>query len=224
VPAILQDLPLECRTYEPVEYWKSDVPPGRSGDWIVDHFELPRLDPESVPAERTSKVADFARHRPGRYTRLRHAASGTDFMSDLHEEWYSQRTPIREGLKRGGDILISGLGLGLIVECLLRPADSPVRKVTVVEKSRDVIDLVAGHLLGRYGRRLQIINVDAFAWNAPQGTRFTVGWHDIWPNPYLVPGEEIDRLHERYSAACDWQGSWDGSCFETDPAKEVTHG
>jgi len=199
------NLPLESRIYEPVEYWKSDVPEGTSGDWRVERYECVKLDPESIPPA-GQRPPEWLRHRPGIYTRLR--LGDVDFMTDFYEEWWSQRVAIREGLERGGHILISGLGLGLVVECLLRPEGSPVEKVTVLEKSGDVLKLVAPHLRKRYGTRLEILNADAMGWQPPTGTRFTVAWHDIWPDPDADYSEEIALLHARYAPCCDWQRSW----------------
>ncbi len=112
-------------------------------------------------------------------------------------------------------MLVTGLGLGLVAEAMLRPAASPVRRVTVVEFSPDVIRLVKPHLDSRYPGRVEVFEADAFKWEPPQGRRFTVCWHDIWPDPQ-APGnaEEMQRLEERYRQWCDWQGFWPKSYVE----------
>jgi len=130
-------------------------------------------------------------------------------MTDLYDEWWTQRRGIEEALKRGGEILVTGLGLGLVAEAILRTPESNVTRVTIVEQSADVIQLVGPFLKNRYGARMEIVEGNAFSWQNPTGRNFTVGWHDIWPDPFM-PGiaDEMRRLADRYSPWCDWQGFW----------------
>lgn len=181
-------------------YFKSEVPEGQAGEWRIERFTV-----------RAPQVADrrppWFRARPGRYTRLKRGP--TVFMTDLYDEWWTQRRAVEAACRRGGSVLITGLGLGLIIESMLRPDDIGVERVTVIERSAEVIALVAPHLLGRYGERLRVVQADAFEWRPAAGQRFTVGWHDIWPNPLdesVFP--QIDRLHRHYRECCDWQWSW----------------
>ncbi len=129
-------------------------------------------------------------------------------MTDLYEEWWSQREAITEGLQRGGHILISGLGLGMIIECLLRPETSPVERITVLEQSADVITLVAPHLQARYGERLEILHTSVFEWAPPAAAHYSVTWHDIWPKPDAAYRHEITVLESKFARCSDWQGTW----------------
>jgi len=185
------------------DYFRSEVPAGRSGSWVVEKVSLPErgYDSDSDPRP------DCFKYRPGEYTCLRRGPE--QFMTDLYDEWWTQRDALREALARGGEVLITGLGLGLIAEAMLRQPKGRVSRVTVVELSPDVIRLVALYLTGRYPGRIEVVEGDAFTWTPPADRRFTVGWHDIWPDPYgpAVAGE-IERLEQRYRPWCDWQGSW----------------
>jgi hypothetical protein len=183
------------------DYFGSDVPVGRSGAWVVERvvFREREYDPASDPRP------DCFKFRPGPYTILRR--DSVQFMTDLYDEWWTQRLAMAEAASRGGEILITGLGLGLVAEAILRNA--PVQRVTVVEASEDVIRLVAPHLIARYGDRLRIMHGDAFTWQPPDDARFSVGWHDIWPDPYTPANvEEMERLEARYAFCCEWQGCW----------------
>ena len=188
-------------TAETLPYRRSDVPEGISGDWIIERFEVP------APAvDRPDLRPDWAQTLPGWYTRLRRGPEV--FMTDSHDEWWTQRTAIDEARQRGGFILITGLGLGLVIEEILGGAES-VRKLTVVEQSPDVLQLVGPHLQSRYGDRLEIVCADAFTWIPPDGLHYSVAWHDIWPNPRdPACATQIERLQTRYASWCDWQGSW----------------
>lgn len=184
------------------EYFKADVPAGNSGKWTLEHFTVP------VPsASQRDPRPDWLKSPPGSYTRLRHG--DRVFMTDLYDEWWTQKLAMEEACRRGGDVLITGLGLGLVVESMLRSPASPVERVTVVEASAEVIELVGPHLMARLGRRLNIVRASAFTWDPPGGARYSVGWHDIWDNPQDASVEdEMRALEERYASVCDWQGSW----------------
>jgi len=105
-------------------------------------------------------------------------------MTDLNDEWWTQRSAIEQARERGGDVLITGLGLGLVVTSILEPPGGRVKRVLVIERSADVIGLVAPSLESCYDGRFEVINADAFEWLPPPGQRFSVAWHDIWPNPH----------------------------------------
>jgi len=185
------------------EYFHSEVPAGSSGAWAVEKVSIPEraYDPAADPRP------DCFKFRPGVYTCLRREQ--TQFMTDLYDEWWTQRPAIAEALARGGDVLVTGLGLGLVAEAMLRPADSPVRRVTIVEFSPDVIRLVEPYLAARYPGKVEVVEADALRWEPPAGRRFAVGWHDIWPDPHAPVCEgEMRRLEERYRRWCDWQGFW----------------
>jgi hypothetical protein len=150
---------------------------------------------------------DCFKFRPGVYRSLRRGPE--QFMTDLYDEWWTQRLAIEESARRGGEILITGLGLGLVVESIFRLPGSPVRHATIVEQSADVISLVAPHLQAKYPGRIEVVHADAFAWTPPTGRRFSIGWHDIWPNPWASEcADEMGYLESRYRPWCDWQGSW----------------
>jgi hypothetical protein len=181
-------------------YVPSEVPAGRSGPWVIEKVTIPDrpYDPAADPRP------DCFKFRPGVYTSLRR--DSVQFMTDLYDEWWTQRSAITEALRRGGEVLITGLGLGLVADAILRTPGSAVERITIVEQSPDVIRLVEPWLRARYPGRVQIIEADAFSWR-PEGRHFTVAWHDIWPDPYGLAAE-MERLEARYRACADWQGSW----------------
>jgi len=187
-----------------MHYAKSGVPEGRSGDWIVERFYI---------SDSAADCADidvrptWARASSGEYTRLR--SGSVDYMTDLYEEWWSQRRAMEEALNRGGDVLVTGLGLGMFVETILRGEPSSISSVTVLEFSSEVIELVAPHLNVGVPTSLTVVQADAFEWIPPAGAHFSVAWHDIWPNPCDPESvTESRQLIEKYAGFADWQGSW----------------
>ena len=143
-------------------------------------------------------------------------------MTDLYDEWWTQRAAIAQARERGGEVLITGLGLGLVVASMLEPPGSRVKRVVVIERSADVISLVAPSLEQRYQGQIEIINADAFVWLPPSEQRFSVAWHDIWPNPHQ-PGvmAEAEQLEQHYAPYCAWQGSWVRDYRATEDAEKI---
>ena len=186
-------------------YWKSDLPTGCSGEVKIERFEVTPLSKDELSGN-TNPVTGWGKRIPGWYTRL--YIGQTVMMTDLYEEWWSQRHAIREAYNRGGHVLISGLGIGLIIDALLKPPRTTVQKVTVLEQNEHVIQLVAEHFFQKYPDKLSIIHTDALTWTPPDPSHYQVVWHDIWPYPRMVPTEEIDRLRKKFSSCSDWQGFW----------------
>ncbi len=185
-------------------YRPSLLPAGRSGDWTLTKLRLPERAATSVIDARP----DAFRFRPGEYTELRQG--GVTFMTDLYDEWWTQRRAIERARGVGGKVLITGLGLGMVVEAILAtPALAPVSTVTVIEQSADVIHLVAPHLRHQFADRVEIIQADAFTWRPSASVHFDTVWHDIWPDPDAdyVDGD-MARLLEHHRPWSRWQGFW----------------
>lgn len=183
---------------------RSSLKPGRSGEWTLEHFEI---GPPNLPPDGRDPRPHWARNEPGTYIALR--VGPLVMMSDTHEEWWTQKEAMVRACETGGHILITGLGLGMVVDSMLQTPGSKVERITVVEASEDVISLVGPQILPRYPGRLEIVHADAFTWHPPSGSRFSVGWHDIWPSPYEASNAvDMRRLREHYAAFCDWQGFW----------------
>jgi hypothetical protein len=210
------------------ERYKVDLPEGTSGDWTIEHFEVNKQD---ASMERIRMVVTgMGRGVPeGTYTALK--CGGRTIMSDTPDEIRDHLGAIAEAERYGGHVLINGLGLGMVVaavlnaerhceecsgyphrgECTCEPVAAKrytVDKVTVIENSPDVIALVGPTLTERYGDRLEIIEADAFTYKPPKGIKYSVVWHDIWPDLCTENLKTMGTLHRRYGRRCDWQGSW----------------
>jgi len=149
------------------------IPAGWSGRWRVEKMavEKPFL---STHEGKPVTV------QPGLYTFLRvltdatlyHNPPGEVVMEDsLHE----LRTHLGFALRARGDVLVTGLGLGCVVRGLL--ANPGVKSVTCIERSEDVIRLVAPHMPAE---RLEIIHADALVWTERTVRIFDCAWHDLW--------------------------------------------
>lgn len=184
-----------------LDQYKVSVPEGIESDWKVERFIVDEQ--ESNWHTLTELLGGMGGRGcpPGTYTRLKH--HGAVIMSDTPAEIRDHLHAIRQAK---GNVLINGLGLGVVLQaCLMK---TEVQDVIVIELSQDVINLVAPHYKERFGDRITIINADALTWQPPKHVRYGMVWHDIWPTICTDNLPEMHKLHRKYGRRCDWQGSW----------------
>lgn len=171
------------------------IPEGACGDYRIEHF--------SVSEEQSRRTAirswrdEFV--PVGDYTRL--MRKGTVVMSDTPMELRTNAPIIHAA---HGDVLINGLGIGMVLRKILAKPD--LRSVTVIEIAPEVISLVGPSF--SHDPRVQIIEADAFDFMPPKGVRYNAVWHDIWD---FICGDnlpDMHRLHRKYGRRADWQWSW----------------
>lgn len=193
------------------ERYRVDVPEGQSGAWKVSRFAVTPKD--EARDQLRAFVSQSGRAVPvGTYTRL--TRGGALVMSDTPDEVRDHLEPI---LKARGRVLVVGLGLGMVAQAVLRKPE--VQHLTVVEKSPDVIRLVAPWLRERFEGpvvdgaplfpgRVEIVEADALTWRPPKGARWDVAWFDIWDDITSDNLGEMRTLHRRFGRFAAWKGSW----------------
>ncbi len=196
-----------------------DVPEGASGAWRIERFTVSAA---SAGIEMLRASTHGGRGVPeGAYTRL--VCRGHTVMSDTPDERRDHAMFVR---RAHGDILITGLGLGMVLQaCLERrtalggdpdapfvecgPSGYAVAHATVVERSEDVLALAGPHYQARYGDRLTLVCADALTWQPPRGAAWDVAWHDIWPDLSTDNLAEMARIRRHYARRMrGWQGCW----------------
>lgn len=182
----------------PPGFEKVSIPAGKSGDWEVTKLNLTDKD---LGLFNLRLIRDGFWHRiipPGNYTRLScgHTVVMTDTPAEAHE--HKRLIDMAEG-----KVLLNGLGLGFALHNILRKKE--VEHVTVIEKSADVIKLVAPTFKGQ---RVEIINADAFEWRPKRGQGFNVVWHDVWNDICEDNKAEMSTLKRAYARRCGWQACW----------------
>lgn len=178
--------------------------PGNIGSAKIEVFEV-----TPAEAERSASRALFrgrdAYVPAGVYCRL--FVNGQLMMSDTPMEQRTNRDFVR---KARGDVLIAGLGLGMVLVPVL--ANPEVTSVTVIEKSADVIALVVDKLKALPGgEKLTVIEADIYEWQPPKGQTWDVLYFDIWGDFSGNDLQHMTRLHRRFGKRRrkeGWMNSW----------------
>jgi spermidine synthase len=171
-------------------YMATIVPAGRLGDVQVEHLEI--TDGGGIHA-----MLHGGGTRNGTYAILKIRRSVV--MSDTDME---RRSNLGVILDAQGDVLIGGLGLGMIVCPLLRKPT--VRTITVIELNPDVTAHVEPAIrhwadvqgLTHFGR-LNIVQGDVYTWKPAKGQKFDAIYFDVWPDISEDNLDGIARLHAR---------------------------
>jgi hypothetical protein len=206
--------------------YKVSIPEDSIGDWTIEHHTVEPSE-AAFGRMRACNPSSGGRFVPeGTYTGLKH--KGILWMSDTPDEIRDHIAPIHEAQRRGGHILINGLGIGMVTAAVLDMTDDEgnfvVEKVTVIELSSEVIYLVGRILQERYGDRLEIIEADSYEFRPPKGIRYSMVWHDIWLDLCTDNLQEMAKLHRKYGRRTDWQGSWGKELLQSQRRRERNQG
>ena len=139
----------------------------------------------------TTKTIGFMESISGikkeKYARLK--INGSCMMSETPME---HRTNYRFILNAYGDILIGGLGIGMII---LPIQDNPnVKSITVIEKNLDVIKCIQHQL--PFNDKVKIINEDVFDYKPER--KYDCIYMDIWAYVNKDIYEEMKKLKRKY--------------------------
>lgn len=137
----------------------------------------------------------------GTYTSLWWDGFGS-VMQDSAQEYYEHQ-PLWNNAR--GDILIGGLGIGLVNEYLVTKPE--VTSVTIIEKYPEVIDLVWEHCAR--DSRFTLVQADAETWVPPSGSRWDYAWFDTWLGNNPMNCDEYEQyMTAKYSQYCTTVAVW----------------
>lgn len=198
--------------FPPYENMTEVIPPGKFG-------RLTRIEHYEVSKSKSDRTALRGYVTPGKYVRL--MVDNTLYMSDTDMEKRSNLGFVHEAR---GDVLVGGLGIGLIILPILKKEE--VSSVTVIEKHAGVIRLVEPHLCraaGNNAKKLRVKHADALTWDPvdgypvlhSQGKPYTwdVIYWDIWASICTDNLKEITALKRRFARRLN-KGGWQGAWFE----------
>lgn len=131
---------------------------------------------------------------------------GVLMMSDTDMEKHTNEEFVRNA---HGDVMIAGLGIGLILDNLEDKVRSgEIQSITVYEKYQDVIDLV----YPKYKHLpLKVICQDILEYKPSKNETYDTIYFDIWPDINSDNLTEIKMLHNRWKfrkREGGWMDSW----------------
>lgn len=183
------------------------VPEGESGEYCVEHFEI---SPQEAIFAETKAI--YNRNylgrmiRPGRFCRLMHIGGEYNTRTVLMSDTDAERNTNKEVVYNAhGDVLIAGLGLGMVL-CPVAKKEE-VRSITVIEIYQDVIDLVEPYIrkyLGHHSEKIKIICMDIFEYTPTR--KFDVIYFDIWGDICGDEYPETKKLHRKFSSSLNRDG------------------
>ena len=91
-----------------------------------------------------------------------------------------------------GDVLIGGLGIGMIIMAI--QDDPKVTSITVIEQNQDVIDIISSQI--PFNNKVKIIQADVFKWKP--NMRYDCIYMDIWAYVNRDVYEEMVKLKRKY--------------------------
>lgn len=191
-----------------VDLMQVTVPEGKRDNVEVSRFEITQ--------DQIRRAAIRDPHRaytePGMYTKL--VVGGHLWMSDTYAERNDHREPIIQARRlevTDGRALVSGLGIGMVIQALLMT--STIAHVDVIEINSDVIALVGPHyqeMAERLGKTITIHEGDVFDRKSMFGPKdhWHIAWHDVWLDLNVDNLEDMGRVARSYNRYADWSGFW----------------
>lgn len=189
----------------------------------VVHFQL------TEDQVRTEKMYNFRQYWTvmglrANFTYTKLVLNGNLWMSDTPME---RNTNLDFLMYANGDVLIFGLGIGLIVYPLLN--DESIKSITVIENDKAVIDLIYPFLKKHDAlNKLIVLEGDAFTYNKhlPLVRKFDTIYFDIWVDICLDNYDSqklLERTYRRFlnkSNPNKWMNSWMNPYYKKEKAKE----
>lgn len=155
------------------------------GDWRIETFEIP----EDYARMRNVFIRNpLMKLEGGIYKKLINRIDGV-VMSNTPME---RKTHIEAINKAKGNVLVAGLGLGMYLQNIKDKEE--VTSITVIEKSKEVIELIAKYF--KDCQKIKIINEDIF--NYTPDIKFEFAFLDIWSDISEDNLVEFDILREKF--------------------------
>lgn len=155
---------------------KVNIPEATSGDFSIKHITTDKYCGTEEPLD-TYTVLFNDNHNIMQDT-TREYREHEQFLKDAH-----------------GDVLVAGLGLGMINQPLMENPNTT--SITIIEKYQDVIDLVWEHC--PKNDKIRLVHADIYEWKPDKN--FNIGWFDSWVGEnHQIEYKKL--ITERYGKYC----------------------
>lgn len=173
-----------------------NIPQGTSGDWEVAHYTNTTTD------KQWQIYLAMKNEAHANYCVLLKNNCPMPIMQDSEGEYREHQWLWNNAT---GDVLIGGLGIGMVNEFLINAPN--INSVTIIENSQDVIDLVWPHCAK--DNRFTLIQADIETWTPPANSHWDVMWFDTWCSDNALTADEYEVLMtNKYSSYCTSMSFW----------------
>jgi hypothetical protein len=161
----------------------------------------------SRDAENYFYIYDLA---PGVYVKLYNTKERIGSSTIMSNTPMEKRTNLEFVRAANGKVLIAGLGLAMIV--LAVQDNENISSITIVEKCKDIIDLVKPQL--PLNEKVKIVHADIFQFKPNKREKYDTIYFDIWSDIESAHYEDITKLHKMFrkylnkSNSNKWMSSW----------------
>ena len=186
---------------------KVNIPEGKIGEWSIKKFTGDHTTIyNQAHDQETTRLYHNDNEAYDEYTFLIHDVYGP-IMQDTMSE-YREHEALWSGAT--GDVLIAGLGIGFVNQKLI---DNPnVTSITIVEKNKDVIDLVWPYC--PKNQSFTLVHADIETWTPPQRSHWNYAWFDSWGGDNQMNLTDYQQfITNKYQPYCDSIGVWNPILF-----------
>jgi hypothetical protein len=152
--------------------------------------------------------SEYRAFKPGTYVRLirKNVSFNNIIMSDT---WMEKSTNYDVYLNATGDVLIAGLGIGMVLLGIQNKKE--VKSIIVVEKEQEIMDIVKDNL--PLNGKVTIVCADIFDYQSTQ--KFDTIYFDIWDYICGDNWKDIVKLQRKFQGKRN-KGSWCSSWRKED--------
>jgi len=181
------------------------IPEGQAQGCVIEHFEVSERDSEMTRIRAMMHPNEYV--PAGRYCRL-----GVNKALVMSDTQYEKHTNMQFVYAAKGDVLIGGLGIGMVLVPVLRKPG--VKSVLVVEKQPGVVELVEPAIRAnvKEADKLTVVTDDILTWKPPRGKRWDTIYFDIWTDCCEDNLDEITKLKRRFCKRLNgggYMGAWE---------------
>ena len=181
------------------------APDGKRGPWRISTLTPTEEDVLLMNLRYVRDGKAYLCCPPGTYRRLTHETRGV-IMSNTPMEINTAQAAIRDAR---GNVFVSGLGLGMVVEAMLRKPE--VLSVVVAELDHNVMSLVGptvSRIAAEHGKPLVVNRCDVEAYTPAADERFDYAWHDIWDQIDDDNLPQMARIMDKFRPFTKQQACW----------------
>lgn len=162
-----------------------NVPDGRIGKWEIRTFTVSFSDAVKHNLREFGRLQRYIAHNVPYKALYRHESDGsiTTIMSNTPAEVTDHMDFIR---KAKGDVLIFGLGIGMVVQAL--HDKSEIQSITIVEIDHDLIEYVGAYYLS-ISPKVRLIQDDALTYY--NNDKYDAIWFDIWD---IIDDQNLEQM------------------------------